>query len=318
MNKIFIISIISFLSIMAYPQKDSARIAVVAKDGATYGYAAEDIESVYFAQVEGSAIAMVEYLGYKRGLWADTLMVSVARSEGCGSFQIDVMPRSLFESLGANAAAYVAQSSPQKYCQDFQAAEIAGFDDGLLPGCEYVAVTVAYDLYNVAGEVSIASFITPPLGGEGLAEVEITVGAGYTNEYGEEVLAVSYIPNENCSVYHTLVVSEDEYDLYGWTEQDIMEYLMMDDNEQYNSGYLWNLHLASELGYWLYPNAYYYAFALAKNSVGEWGTLSKAVFRTSDHEADGDVKPVRGILHRKPAKTTPRLISVDSEAAATP
>ena len=144
----------------------------------------------------------------------------------------------------------------------------------LAPGTDYEVAVLPVDVEGNFGDLVYIYVTTKGQGGDGVAQVDVTVG-DYVNNGGSYVQTVTFTPNDQTALYHDAICAKDKYEELGgdkWAK----EYLMQDIKEDPN----WNQYGVDKYIFEATPNTAYYALALAKNAKGEWGPFTKHEFTT--------------------------------------
>ncbi len=200
MKRILTICAMAIMTIVAMAQTNPNRLIVVNKSGGQSGFVMDRIDSLMFRNVEGEVKADVEYLGYeKKTDGSDVIRCSVVRSESCVGFKILMQPKSMINPYNTEEklANYVDKNVTTIYTQDFNNAELSGFDFTIQPNTMYSLVTVGVDQYGVACEVSRVDFTTPAADLVGNPSVEWTV----VNKTKSNI-TLSITPNADCAGYY--------------------------------------------------------------------------------------------------------------------
>ena len=165
----------------------------------------------------------------------------------------------------------------------------------LAPGTDYEVAVLPVDVEGNFGDLVYIYVTTKGQGGEGVAQVSVTVGK-YENVNGSYVQTVTFTPNDQTALYHDAICAKDKYEELGgdkWAK----EYLMQDIKEDPN----WNQYGVDKYPFTATPNTAYYALALAKNAKGEWGPLTKHEFTTG--AAPAGVAPAKAVAMPKRVAT---------------
>ena len=145
------------------------------------------------------------------------------------------------------------------------------------PGTDYELYIAVKDVNGNFGERVVVPVTTKSYGGEGVAEVEITVGKFEYNETEDLYLqTMTFTPNDDTAFYRELIISKEVYNTPDWGEEGVMTYLTTDDpTNPYQ-----NMYQEDTWPWTVEPATDYYAFALAQNAKKEWGPLVKIEFST--------------------------------------
>lgn len=151
------------------------------------------------------------------------------------------------------------------------------------PGTAYDILVQSWDAEGNYGELITISIMTQKLGGEGQAEITITIGdfgsENYTDENGVEQTAyyqwVTFTPNDQVSVFHDMIIEAATYETDEWGEQGVTDYLQGDNPSSW-----WNRYGVDSDRWNVDPGTRYYAVAMGQNVNGEWGPLAIKEFTT--------------------------------------
>lgn len=161
----------------------------------------------------------------------------------------------------------------------------------LAPGTDYEVAVLPVDVEGNFGDLVYIYVTTKGQGGDGVAQVDVTVG-DYVKYEDSYVQTVTFTPNDQTALYHDAICAKDKYEELGgdkWAK----EYLMQDIKEDPN----WNQYGVDKYPFTATPNTAYYALALAKNAKGEWGPLTKHEFTTG--AAPAGVAPAKAVAMPK-------------------
>lgn len=161
----------------------------------------------------------------------------------------------------------------------------------LAPGTDYEVAVLPVDVEGNFGDLVYIYVTTKGQGGDGVAQVDVTVG-DYVNNGGSYVQTVTFTPNDQTALYHDAICVKDAYEKNGG-DKGFTEYLKEDNSQDPN----WNQYGVDKYIFEATPNTAYYALALAKNAKGEWGSLTKHEFTTG--AAPAGVAPAKAVAMPK-------------------
>ena len=144
----------------------------------------------------------------------------------------------------------------------------------LAPATDYEVVVLPVDVDGNFGNLVYIYVTTKAQGGDGVAQVSVTVG-DYVNNGGAAVQTITFTPNDQTLLFRDAICVKDKYEANGgdtWA----LEYLKNDNSQDPN----WNQYGVDKYSFEATPNTAYYALAIAKNAKGEWGPLTKHEFTT--------------------------------------
>ena len=170
----------------------------------------------------------------------------------------------------------------------------------MTPGTKYEVYTVCWDINGTMADVEIIPVTTKQRGGEGVAEVSITIGGSkYYEELDAFTQRVIFTPNENVSVYHACIVT----DSLCQADPTFVETYLKDPKME--GSYEWDLYDVDDYEWELYPNVKFVAAAVAKNVNGEWGPVVTKAFTTP--EVADEIVPASGAAMYAPAKASTKM-----------
>ena len=144
------------------------------------------------------------------------------------------------------------------------------------PGTDYEIYVQCWNADGVDADMIIIPVTTASMGGDGLAEMTIEIGAfGGDEEYGYYQW-VTYIPNDQVSLHRDIIIEKTAYESEEWGEENLLNYLITD--QPYNP--YWDQYGVDEAQWNAQPGTSYIAFSIGKNANGEWGPLARVEFST--------------------------------------
>ena len=211
MKKFFTLILCAVACLSVYAQNtDLNRLVIRDKGGYTHPYAINNLDSMFFYQIDGRVAADVEVKGVSlkaAGCPADTITLAVTRSESCKSFKITCVKKSIADVItnGAICAGYFDQIESNVYNQNFTNAKMTGLDFQLLPNTEYAIVTLGYDEIGTACEMAKAYFTTPVVPIQGNPEVKYDV-----TDVQPFSVSVTFKPNSDVGGYAACLYAKGE------------------------------------------------------------------------------------------------------------
>lgn len=157
----------------------------------------------------------------------------------------------------------------------------------MVPGVDYEIYVQPVDAnYNYAPMcIQIAS--TPKIGGEGLAEMSIELGALKENENGHGYLQeISFIPNDQTMAHRDIVAMKSAFDNGTWTEESLVDYMKHDTNPDYPDFIIdpdWDQYGVHKGDFPVTPGDTYYVYSIGKNTKGEYGPFVKKEFTVPEN-----------------------------------
>lgn len=143
------------------------------------------------------------------------------------------------------------------------------------PGTDYEIYVQAWDVNGTYADMLVIPVTTDNIGGTGVAEMTIEIGAFQGDAINGYYQIVTYTPNEHTSMHRDIIIEKEGYDKE-WTEDKITEYLKTDIPEDP----YWNQYGVDE-AYWnADPSTDYIAFSIGVNINDEWGPLERVDFTT--------------------------------------
>ena len=145
----------------------------------------------------------------------------------------------------------------------------------MTPGTEYEIYVQAWDVNGTYADMIIVPVTTKKYGGEGLAEMTITIGEFGGDKQQGYYQVVTYTPNDQVAMHRDIIMDKDSFDInYG--EDKVIEILKTDN--PYDP--YWNQY-GTDVAQWeASPDHEYIAFSIAQNINGEWGPLAQVPFKT--------------------------------------
>lgn len=148
------------------------------------------------------------------------------------------------------------------------------------PGTDYEVYVQAWDVNGTFADMVIIPVTTKKIGGEGVAEMEITIGDFKGDAQNGYYQIVTYTPNDQTSMHRDMLILKDAYDKE-WNEEKILEYLKTDN--PYDP--YWDQYGVDEAHWTAEPGTEYIAFSVAQNINEEWGPLAMKELSTPDSPA---------------------------------
>lgn len=161
----------------------------------------------------------------------------------------------------------------------------------MTPGTEYEVLIQAFDAEGNMAPYQTFSLRTQDLGGEGTAEVAITLGDYKLADWGGEMLPsqfITYTPNDQASAYRFGVYLTSEYD----SNAEIIKQDLCSEPPMPMTG--WFQYKPITTDYQINPNTDCVVIAAAKNINGEWGPVTELRFTTpAEMPAKSDSKTIK-------------------------
>ncbi len=193
MKKLFfaILTIIFCNTVFAQTSEDLNRMIIHESSGNFKAYAIEKVDSITFRSVEGTVAAELELIEST----LEKAVIKVTRTQACYGFKITCAPTITIKNYSDDVlATYIDRNSPDIYYQDFESAEMTGFE--FQPNTDYTIATVGIDELGVLCDISKISFTTPSLPLVGNPQIDIEVTDVQLYEY-----TVKFTPNEDVSKF---------------------------------------------------------------------------------------------------------------------
>ena len=92
------------------------------------------------------------------------------------------------------------------------------------PGTDYEIYVQAWDVNGTYADMLVIPVTTDKIGGTGVAEMTIEIGAFQGDAINGYYQIVTYTPNEHTSMHRDIIIEKEGYDKE-WTEDKIIEYL---------------------------------------------------------------------------------------------
>lgn len=162
-KNIFLCLIMAIFSLTTFAQTEPNRLVVLDKNKVQKGFIVDKVDNIFFATVEGRVAADVTYKDYKTGATGDTLWLALKKTPACVSYKIACIPQSLSGRITNDdiAASYFNSTNHPMQSEDFTNAQMTGFAEPFKDNTGYTIITLGYDEYGVACNMSKADFTTP-------------------------------------------------------------------------------------------------------------------------------------------------------------
>ena len=171
------------------------------------------------------------------------------------------------------------------------------------PGTEYEVFIQAYDAAGTMADHQVYTLTTESLGGEGEANVTITVGKYEMADWWGEMLPsqfMTFTPNDQSSAYRFGVYLASEYD----PQADLIKADLCTEPPMPMANWFFYEEVTTD--YQINPNTECVAIAAAKNINGEWGPITEVRFTTPAEANNPDAAPSKVIRKRTTKNNTQR------------
>lgn len=211
MKKFFTLILCAVACLSVYAQNtDLNRLIIRDKGGYTHPYAINNLDSMFFYQIDGRVAADIEIKDVaikKDENTKDSVTLAVTRSESCKSYKIACVMKPIADLLTNDAACagYFDQIKSNVYDQDFTNAGMTGFDFAFQPKTEYAIITLGYDEIGTPCEMAKAYFTTPALPIKGTPEVKYDV-----KDVQPFSISVTFKPNSDVGGYAVTLFGKGE------------------------------------------------------------------------------------------------------------
>ena len=168
----------------------------------------------------------------------------------------------------------------------------------MTPNTEYEVFVQAWDVNGTYADCDTVKVTTKMLGGEGVAAVDVTLGAYQLADWNGEQLpsqTVTYTPNDQSSCYRFTVALDSTYnkDPEGFAND------LRQDPPMPMQGWFFYEGLTTD--YQINPNTAYVILTAAKNGLGVWGEVKVDRYTTPAQVEGGDA-PAPTVAQTKIAK----------------
>lgn len=162
-KNIFLCLMMAIFSLNTFAQTEPNRLVVLDKNKVQKGFIVDQVDNLFFATVEGRVAAEVTYKDFKSGATGDTLWLALQKTPACVSYKIACIPQSLSSRITSDeiAVSYFNSTNPPMQSDDFTNAQMTGFAEPFKDNTPYTIITLGYDKYGVACNMSKAEFKTP-------------------------------------------------------------------------------------------------------------------------------------------------------------
>ena len=211
MKKFFTLILCAVACLSVYAQNTNLnRLIIRDKGGYIHPYAINNLDSMFFHQIDGRVAADIEIKDVaikKDENTKDSVTLAVTRSESCKSYKITCVTKPIADVLTNDAACagYFDQIKSNVYNQDFTNAGLTGFDFAFQPKTEYAIITLGYDEIGTPCEMVKAYFTTPALPIKGTPEVKYDV-----TDIQPFSVSVSFKPNSDVGGYAVTLFGKGE------------------------------------------------------------------------------------------------------------
>lgn len=167
---------------------------------------------------------------------------------------------------------------------------------GMNPATDYEVFIQAWDAEGTMAEHQVFNVSTAALGGEGTAEVTITLGDYVLADWGGEMLPsqfITFTPNDQASAYRLAVYLAETYD----AEAEAIKAELCQEPPMPMVG--WFQYDPITTDYQINPNTECVAIAAAKNINDEWGPITELRFTTPAETQAAYMAPSKVIAQRK-------------------
>ena len=211
MKKFFTLILCAVACLSVYAQNTNLnRLIIRDKGGYIHPYAINNLDSMFFHQIDGRVAADIEIKDVaikKDENTKDSVTLAVTRSESCKSYKIACVTKPIADVLTNDAACagYFDQVKSNVYNQDFTNAGMTGFDFAFQPKTEYAIITLGYDEIGTPCEMAKAYFTTPALPIKGTPEVKCDV-----TDIQPFSVSVTFKPNSDVGGYAVTLFGKGE------------------------------------------------------------------------------------------------------------
>lgn len=180
----------------------------------------------------------------------------------------------------------------------------------MTPGTEYEVFIQMWDAEGTMTPHFVYELTTTALGGEGTAEVTITLGDYKMQDWGGEMLPsqfITFTPNDQASAYRMSVYTAENYD----PQAEAIKAELCSEPPMPMTGWYQFEELTTD--YQINPNTECVAIAAAKNINGEWGPVTEVRFTTPAEAVAADLAPSQAIVPRniiKPINTSGKIPNI--------
>lgn len=213
----------------------------------------------------GSGDAMVTIDIPADSVTAFSFYASITPNDQTAYYKYIVLEQSMLTEAQWNNDSILAYLSTQSNVY----APISGTIDGLEPNMTLAFYAIAYNADGVASDLISQTVTTSSLGGEGVAEVTVTVSD--VTAFGAYI---SFVPNDQTAYYYYMIASDEELAAENITsDADVQTYLETEDDKVYTTleGSLDGLSMGTT----------YKVYALAYNVNGEINSIAPAATFTT-------------------------------------
>lgn len=161
----------------------------------------------------------------------------------------------------------------------------------LTPNTTYEIYVQPLDQAGAYGELQCFYVTTTGMGGDGVAEITIEIGA-FGGEEDARWQQIIFTPNSETAVFFDLICTEEFFAENG--AEGVIDYLKAEDDPT-SEAYSYYAQYTQDNDLWSVEDATkYHACAIGKNANGEWGELADVVFTTPGYQEPVSVQKVEG------------------------
>ena len=211
MKKYILLLICALMGVTTFAQQEPNRMLITNKLGNITPFRIDNVDSIYFTTVEGRVAADVEvkevYIKNETEGIKDMVVIGVKRTEACAAYKIACLKKSMADKIDSDNMAeyYFNLNDHSLYYQDFENAQMTGFEFAFSPNTEYYILTLGYDQYGTPCEMQKVAFTTPniPLVGSpsvGYEEISVT----------SDVITFAFKPNADVKGFAATIFKKGE------------------------------------------------------------------------------------------------------------
>ena len=272
----------------------SIYVAALLNDG-TYEVVTSDFTTAAIGGSGDAALAINIY-----DVAETSAFIQITPNDQVGYYGLVLTTQAELDGIGFTDDSLIAYFNGTEYTRYYF--ELDEEMPGLDPSTEYLVYAMAFNADGVASELYEYSFTTLAYGGEGVAEVAMTVTNPTATSFD-----VSFVPNDQTNYYYYLIADQSFYTELGLeTTDDIATWAQA--NQQKNYG-----ELAGTVGD-LVMGTEYICYAIPYNANNELGTVAQTTITTLTLGGTG-VAEVEIVVENVEATTFDVTFTMNEETA---
>ena len=272
----------------------SIYVAALLNDG-TYEVVTSDFTTAAIGGSGDAALAINIY-----DVAETSAFIQITPNDQVGYYGLVLTTQAELDGIGFTDDSLIAYFNGTEYTRYYF--ELDEEMPGLDPSTEYLVYAMAFNADGVASELYEYSFTTLAYGGEGVAEVAMTVTNPTATSFD-----ISFVPNDQTNYYYYIIADQSFFnELSLSTQEDVVAWA--EANQQKNYG-----ELAGTVGD-LVMGTEYICYAIPYNANNELGTIAQTTITTLTLGGTG-VAEVEIVVENVEATTFDVTFTMNEETA---